>query len=78
MLSAEVAVACEACHGPGSAYSSLAVMIDPLKRSNAGLLAGREACQNCHNPQHANHVERDLASGSTRVHPAPPIRTTQR
>ncbi len=75
VLNAEVAVACEACHGPGSAYSSLAVMIDPLKRRNAGLRDGRQACRGCHNPGHAHHVERDLAIAGRRVHPAPSIRT---
>ncbi len=75
VLSAEVAVACEACHGPGSAYSSLAVMIDPLKREAAGLQDGRQACRGCHNPGHAHHVERDLVGESANVHSAPSIRT---
>ncbi len=74
VLSTEVAVSCEACHSPGSAYSSLAVMIDPLKRRDAGLRDGQQACLGCHNPEHAHHVERDLLLEGNRVHPAPPIR----
>jgi hypothetical protein len=75
VMSAEVAVSCEVCHGPGSAYSSLSVMIDPLKRAAAGLQNGRQACRGCHNPGHAHHVERDLVIEGDRVHPAPSIRT---
>ena len=75
LLNAEIAVPCEACHGPGSAYSGLAVMIDPLKRGAAGLQDGRQACGACHNQGHAHHVERDLVGESNHVHPAPSIRT---
>ena len=75
VLNTEAAASCEACHGPGSAYSSLAVMIDPLKRGAAGLQDGQRACRGCHNPEHAHHVERDLVVEGARVHSAPSIRT---
>ena len=74
VLSMETAVACEACHGPGSVYSSLAVMIDPLKRLEAGLRDGQQSCQGCHAPEHADHIEIDLIEESRRVHPAPALR----
>jgi len=78
VLNTEDAVACETCHGPGSAYSDLAVMIDPLKRREAGLLDAGQSCRGCHNSGHSDHVERNLGAESRRVHPAPPIRTVQR
>lgn len=73
-LISEVAVGCEACHGPGSEYSDLAVMIDPLKRSEAGLLEGQGSCESCHRPVHENHVELDLRAAALNIHPAPSIR----
>jgi hypothetical protein len=76
VMSAEVAVACEACHGPGSVYSDLAVMIDPLKRDAAGLRDGRGLCRDCHSPYHGDHVEFEIATERSRIHPAPAIRKT--
>jgi hypothetical protein len=77
VMSSEDAVGCEACHGPGSVYSILAVMIDPLKREGAGIREGRQACPECHNPEHADHIERDFANEMRRVHQAPAIRQVQ-
>lgn len=62
-------VGCEACHGPGSAYAELDVMIDPLKRRAAGLLDATDTCTYCHNPGHPFHVERDLQVEARRIHP---------
>ncbi len=43
------AVGCEACHGPGNDYKSIAVMKDPVKAKAAGLLEVTEAtCKGCH------------------------------
>ncbi|MCX6641018.1 MAG: cytochrome c family protein [bacterium] len=43
-------VGCEVCHGPGSAYSKMAVMQDPAKAKEAGLLTPDEkTCLTCHN-----------------------------
>lgn len=67
----ESGVGCEACHGPGSAYSPLAVMIDPYKRDRAGLEDPAAGCVECHNPRHPFHRERDLEAGASRVHPVP-------
>jgi hypothetical protein len=63
-------VGCEACHGPGSAYADLDVMIDPFKREAAGLQTARDNCAYCHNPGHPFHVERDLEVEAGRIHRA--------
>jgi hypothetical protein len=43
-------VGCESCHGPGSAYSKMAVMQDPAKAKEAGLITPDEkTCVTCHN-----------------------------
>ncbi len=65
----EDGVGCEACHGPGSAYSELDVMIDPFKSRAAGLQDASETCAHCHNPGHQFHVERDLRSAARLIHP---------
>lgn len=40
---------CEGCHGPGSAYKSMAVMKDPVKARAAGLVIPDQAfCSQCH------------------------------
>jgi len=65
----EQGVGCEACHGPGSAYAELDIMIDPFKGRAAGLLEAGESCAYCHNPGHDFHVERDLRAEARRIHP---------
>lgn len=64
----EDGVGCEACHGPGSEYTALDVMIDDLKRRAAGLQDARGNCTYCHNPGHPFHVERDLEAGARAIH----------
>lgn len=45
-------VQCEACHGPGSQYSLLAVMVHREKAEAAGLiLPGKQMCARCHDGQ---------------------------
>ncbi len=61
-------VGCESCHGPGSAYADLDVMIDPLKSAAAGLWKPADTCVYCHNPGHPFHVERDLKAEAKRIH----------
>jgi hypothetical protein len=65
----EDGIGCEACHGPGSAYAGLDVMIDPLKSTAAGLWEAGAVCASCHNPGHPFHVERDLQAEAERIHP---------
>ena len=65
----EESVGCEACHGPGSAYTDLDIMIDPVKNTAAGLWTPEETCRYCHNPGHPFHVERDLEAEARRIHP---------
>ncbi len=65
----EAGVGCEACHGPGSEYTALDVMIDDLKRRAAGLQPAVGNCALCHNPGHSFHVERDLAAAARTIHP---------
>ena len=64
----EEGVGCESCHGPGSAYADLEVMIDPFKSAAAGLWEPRAMCGYCHNPGHPFHVERDLEAEAENVH----------
>ena len=64
----ETGVGCEACHGPGSAYAALDIMIDDLKRRAAGLQDAASSCSYCHNPGHPFHVERDLAAAARTIH----------
>ncbi len=64
----EDGVGCEACHGPGSEYAALDVMIDELKRRSAGLQDAASNCVACHNPGHDFHVERDLAAAARTIH----------
>jgi len=64
----EDGVGCEACHGPGSAYADLDVMIDPLKSVAAGLQEPGATCVYCHNAGHDFHVERDFPAAARRVH----------
>jgi len=43
------AVECETCHGPGSAYCTMAVMKDPAAAKAAGLIMPTKAdCAKCH------------------------------
>jgi len=43
------ALDCESCHGQGSEYKTLAVMKDPAKAKQAGLvIPGKEFCAICH------------------------------
>lgn len=40
---------CESCHGPGSAYKTMAIMKDPAKARAAGLvIPERSFCSQCH------------------------------
>lgn len=69
-------VQCEACHGPGSAYSAPEVMIDVEKAILAGLvLPAAGACGRCHEnaePGHRNTLPSiDPAELSRFIHDLP-------
>jgi len=58
-------VGCEACHGPGSAYSAEAFMVDPRAAKAAGLKeATKQTCLSCHENAHDKpfHYEESLAA----------------
>ncbi len=43
-------VQCEACHGAGADYKTMAIMKDPAKAKEAGLMMpDAKTCQGCHN-----------------------------
>jgi hypothetical protein len=49
----EEGVGCEACHGPGSAYASAAVMGDrELFLAAGGVVPDAETCRRCHRDEH--------------------------
>ena len=43
---------CEACHGPGSEYATVAIMSDAAKAKPAGLrMPDKDTCRTCHRPK---------------------------
>jgi hypothetical protein len=60
-------VDCETCHGPGSAYKTLAVMKDKAKAKAAGLIEPTEKdCNDCHAKKNVK-VE-NVAAAMKKVH----------
>jgi nitrate/TMAO reductase-like tetraheme cytochrome c subunit len=71
-------VQCEACHGPGSAYKSMAIMKDKAKAIAAGLKAFKdekaieEFCKTCHNEESPTYKEFKFADMWAKIkHPVP-------
>lgn len=68
-------VTCEACHGPGSEYKSLAVMKDRAKAIAAGLLIASndpKVCEKCHNPESPSFKKFDYKVSWEKIkHPLP-------
>ena len=59
-------VTCESCHGPGSEYSSEAVMRDKTAARAAGLRkVGKETCMPCHQAAHGREFDYDAAARKT-------------
>jgi hypothetical protein len=69
-------VTCEVCHGPGSAYKKLSVMMDPEKAVRNGLIlypdrgAIRAHCLKCHQNPHGKAFDFEVA-WETIKHPVP-------
>lgn len=63
-------VQCEACHGAGSEYKSLAIMKDREKSIAAGLTIPDEALctSKCHNNKSPNFKEFDFKTAVAKVH----------
>lgn len=66
-------VQCEACHGPGSEYKSLAVMKSREKSIAAGLVIPNEkVCVTCHNSKSPHFKGFNFAEASKKVHDKKP------
>lgn len=70
-------VQCESCHGPGSSYRNMMVMMDPKKAAAAGLrMPDAKTCTTCHNAESPTWDAAkgfDFAAMSTKIaHLIPP------
>jgi len=70
-ITVEEGVSCESCHGPGSAYKSMAIMKDHTLAIQNGLIIPDESvCKKCHNSESPNYKPFDFASFSAKIaHP---------
>ena len=70
-ITMEEGVSCETCHGPGSAYKSLAVMKSREQSIAKGLiLPDEKLCKTCHNAESPTYKPFDFASFSKKIaHP---------
>lgn len=71
-------VQCETCHGPGSAYKSMAIMKDKVKAVAAGLVLYKDTtaiikkCETCHNDKSPTFKEFDFKAMWAKIkHPIP-------
>jgi hypothetical protein len=68
-------VTCEACHGPGSEYKSMAVMKDRAKALASGLLIASndpKVCEKCHNSESPTFKKFDYKASWEKIkHPMP-------
>jgi len=72
-ITMEEGVSCETCHGPGSAYKSMAVMKSREQSLAKGLIIPDEKlCKKCHNAESPTYKPFDFAVASKAiVHPNP-------
>ena len=72
-ITMEEGVSCESCHGPGSAYKSMAVMKSREQSIAKGLIIPDEKlCKKCHNPESPTFKPFDFAVASKAIaHPNP-------
>ena len=62
-------VQCEACHGPGNDYKTLAVMKDKAKAAAAGLrIPAEKDCVVCHNKKSPNFKGFNFVEAVKKVH----------
>jgi uncharacterized paraquat-inducible protein A len=68
-------VTCEACHGPGSEYKSMAVMKDRAKALAAGLIIASndpKVCEKCHNSESPTYKKFEYKVSWEKIkHPMP-------
>jgi len=74
-ITMEEGVSCETCHGPGSAYKSMAVMKSREQSLAKGLiLPDEKMCKTCHNPESPTYKPFDYATASKAIaHPDPTL-----
>ena len=66
-------VQCEACHGPGSEYKTIAIMKVREKAVAAGLIIPTEKiCVTCHNSKSPHYKGFNFAEASKKVHDKKP------
>lgn len=72
-ITVEEGVSCETCHGPGSAYKTMAIMKDKAKAKENGLIIPDEKlCKTCHNAESPNFKGFDFKTYSAKIaHPKP-------
>jgi hypothetical protein len=72
-LTLEEGVTCEACHGPGSEYKTMAIMKDPQKSKANGLIEPTEqVCLRCHNEKNPFHKPFNFKEAVAKIaHPKP-------
>jgi len=66
-------VQCEACHGPGSDFKTMAIMKDKAKAKAAGLVIPTEKdCVTCHNKKSPTFKSFNFAEAVKKVHDKKP------
>ena len=69
-------IGCESCHGPGADYKAMAVMKDPAKAKEAGLIVPTaETCKGCHNEKSPTFKGFDFAEHGKKIMHKVPAKT---
>ena len=67
-ITVEEGVSCEACHGPGSNYKSMALMKNRPDAIKAGLIIPNEkTCVKCHNPESPTYKPFNYATSEAKI-----------
>ena len=69
----EEGTTCEACHGPGSAYKTMAIMKDrEMAKKNGLIIPDEKTCVRCHNSESPTFKSFDFATYYKKIeHPLP-------